>query len=60
MENNNGETADTLIKNADIAMYRTKKRGVDCYELFSDKFNDGNGSGNSQTHDGQLNEEVNK
>ncbi|MFJ3054844.1 EAL domain-containing protein [Herbaspirillum sp. NPDC087042] len=34
-----GENAQTLIKNADIAMYRAKHHGKDDYRFFSDEIN---------------------
>lgn len=34
-----GVTLDTLIKNADIAMYKVKKTGKDGYQLFSSEMN---------------------
>jgi len=34
-----GEQADDLIKNADIAMYHAKERGKNCYEYFRESLN---------------------
>lgn len=34
---NSGDTMDSLIKNADIAMYRVKKTGKDGYQLFTNE-----------------------
>jgi PAS domain S-box-containing protein len=56
----NGETIDTLIKNADIAMYQAKERGGNCYEMFSAADEDGNGGANNQPLNGQPGEEVKK
>jgi diguanylate cyclase (GGDEF)-like protein/PAS domain S-box-containing protein len=36
-----GQAADTLIKNADIAMYRAKGKGHSSYQYFHQKFNVG-------------------
>ena len=49
-----GETMDTLIKNADVAMYRAKTRGGNCYEMFSAGTEDGNAGANNHPRNGQL------
>ena len=33
----NGENGDTLLRKADIAMYRAKAKGKGCYELFDEQ-----------------------
>jgi diguanylate cyclase (GGDEF)-like protein len=33
----NGDTAETLVKNADIAKFRAKALGRDCFQLFSEE-----------------------
>jgi PAS domain S-box-containing protein len=55
-----GETMDTLIKSADISMYRAKDRGGNCYEMSRSGSENGNGSINSQTRQNQPGEEANK
>ncbi len=35
-----GETSDTLIKNADLAMYRAKAQGKNVYHLFTSQMNE--------------------
>jgi diguanylate cyclase (GGDEF)-like protein len=32
---NHGEDMETLIKNADLAMYHSKERGRNCYSFFT-------------------------
>jgi predicted signal transduction protein with EAL and GGDEF domain len=57
-----GNTRDTLIKNADVAMYRAKAHGGNCYEIFSANVKDSNGSSsrNNQTESDKQGEEVKK
>ncbi|MGB7594161.1 MAG: diguanylate cyclase, partial [Erysipelotrichaceae bacterium] len=38
---NDGQTAGTLLKNADIALYRSKDEGKDRYSFFSDELDKG-------------------
>jgi diguanylate cyclase (GGDEF)-like protein/PAS domain S-box-containing protein len=34
-----GEAAETLLKNADMALYRAKEQGRDCYQFFESEMN---------------------
>jgi PAS domain S-box-containing protein len=55
-----GETMEELAKNADIAMYRAKARGGNCFEMFSAGPEGGNGDVNNQPQNGQHGEEERK
>ncbi len=39
MSPSDGEDAETLVRNADTAMYRAKEQGRDCYQLYTPSMN---------------------
>ena len=34
-----GQTTESLMKNADLALYRAKERGRDCHQYFTEELN---------------------